>query len=293
MREFVRDELPIVGAAGARLDSLVARSSTLFGVLAGIGAGRIGGDIALSASAAVLEATRLERTPRPYDFQQILGPALALVVARRAGGIGGTLGYLAYAGFVLVIGWIGRALSCAQIIDRDRLGSFSFCAYGPLDLIGSAMPTLIALALGGIVAAATPPARRAGSNALLEAAGAYAAPAVLFALGARAFVYQAPQPAPQLVAYIVGSTIVAGLLAGALCAARSATPRRTAIILAGLLVATWLYPLGWSQFAMTAGADWPDRPELLLFATPVLGSAVIVAVATMARRRTVRATTRS
>lgn len=275
MREFVRSDLPELLVIGERMRTLVAGSSVPFALLAGIGAERIFGDVLRAIAFAVLEVLPLENAPRPYDFGQTLGPAIGLLVARRAGGRPGGVAYLAYSGVVLVLGWVGRAWTCAGILDRGELGVPSFCSYGPLELLGGALPLLIGLAIGAIVARSVTDTSRAGANPVLEAAGAYVVPSVLFAFGARAFAYEGFGIAPQQVVLILATTLISGMLAGAICAVRSATPIRTVAGLGALLVATWLYPLGWSQLLMVAGSDWQDRPELLLFAVPLLGAATI------------------
>lgn len=286
MREFVREELPALVTAWRWAGSLVARSSAPFAVLAGIGADRLSGEVLRSVGFAVLEIVRPERAPRPYDLQEMLGPAIGLLVARRAGGRSAALGYVGYVTFTLGLGWIARALTCAGVLDRGQLGIASYCAFSPLDLFWGALPALVAVAIGAIPARAVSTASRAGSNALLEAAGAYSAAWTVLALGAQAFVYQPPGPAPAFVAYVVGTVVIAGLLAGAVSARRSATPLRTAVVFSAILLATWLYPLGWSQLAIAAQVDWRERPELLLSAVPVLGAAVAVAAAALARPRT-------
>ena len=284
MREFVRAELPALGAAGEGIGTFVARTMTIFAVLAGIGAGRIAGEVLTSVAFAVREAMRPEGGPLPYEVRELVAPAVAVIVAWRAGGFRGAAGYVAYAGFVVLLGWVGRAASCAQMTDRERLPPLSVCDEGLFERLPSLGPLLIGLAIGAVLARAIGGARRAGSNPLLEAAGVYTVVQAVLALGSQAFVFQPPQPAPAFVAYVVGTTVLAGLLAGFVCARRSSKPLRTAVVLSVILMATWLYLLGWTQFAMTAAADRPERPELLLFATPMLGAVLIIATAALAPR---------
>jgi hypothetical protein len=105
----------------------------------------------------------------------------------------------------------------------------------------------------------------------------------VLALGTSAFVYQQEFGfSAVLAAWVVGTTLASGIAAGAVCALRSATPTRTSLALAAVLVATWLYPLGWSQLVITMSSDWRGRPELLLVAVPVLGAAALVLSATVA-----------
>jgi hypothetical protein len=296
MREFVRADLPELIVAGERLRSLIARTSVPFALLAGIGADRLGGEVLRALANAILDAARLQYAPRPYDFQQIGGPAVGLLVARIAGGRAGALGYLAYSGVVIALGWIGRALTCAQIGssgDIRSLGLASFCVYGPLDLLAGALPMLVGLAIGGVAARAVGTAARQGANPLLEAAGAYAAPAVVFGFGARFFTYPVGQIEPQRIAYVVGVAILAGLLAGVIAGIRSRTPLRTAIVLAAVLVAVWLYPLGVSQFEMAARAGWDElseRPEILLFALPLLDAITVPLTALIVADASARST---
>lgn len=143
MREFVRTDLPELVSASERARLLLARTSILFAILAGIGADRLFGDAVRAIVFAILEVAPVERFPRPYDFQEILGPATGLLVARRAGGVGGALGYLAYSGTILVIAWIARALTCAGVLSQGQLGVATFCAYGPLDLLAGALPLFL------------------------------------------------------------------------------------------------------------------------------------------------------
>lgn len=284
MREFVRSDLPELIAVGDRIRSAVARSSTAFALLAGVGAALIFGDVLRTIASGVFDVVPVQNAPRPFDFQQILGPAAGLVVARRAGGIAGALAYLGYSGIVLALGWLGRALTCAGVFPSDplRLGLVSFCTFGPLDLLAGATPVLIGLAIGAVVARTVGGAPRAGANPLLEAAGAHVIPSAVFAFGARAFAVQSDGVPSQLVAVVIAMTVISGVLAGVVAGLRSATPLRTAVVLVLLLIATWLYPLGASQLQTVAGAD---RPEVYLFALPLLDVVTIPLAAWYASRR--------
>ena len=284
MRDFIRQELPAISTAGERIGSFVTRATTIFAVLAGVGAGRIAGEVLASVAFAFREAMRPEGGPLPFQVRELIAPAVAVIVARRAGGIGGAAGYVAYAGIVVLLGWLGRAVSCGQLTDRDRLPPLPLCDQGLFERLPSLGPLLVGLAIGAVVARAISDAPRAGSNALLEAAGVYTVVQAVLALGAQTFALHPPQPAPAFVAYVVGTTVLAGVLAGFVCARRSSKPLRTAVVLSAVLMATWLYLLGWTQFAMTAAADWPARPELLLFATPMLGAVLIIATAALTPR---------
>lgn len=283
VRDFVRAELPFVPAAGDRLSALITRSSPMFAVLAGIGAGRIAGDVLAATTGVVADVMRPEAWPFPYQVREVAAPAVALIVARRAGGPRAAMAYIGFAGLVVVLRWGAHAISCARI-ERELLVRIVHCDLGILERLGGIAPLLVGLAVGLLVARAIAGARRVGSNAFLEAAGTYTAVPSVLALGGQAFAYEPSQVAPGLVAYVVGTTVAAGLLAGGTLARRSATPVRTALAFAILLLATWLYPLGWSQTDMAMRADWPDRPELLLFATPLLGIALVIVGAAVTRR---------
>lgn len=285
MREFVREELPVVVAAGERLGSLVARSSVLFAVLAGIGAGRVGGDALAALAGVVDDVMRPEAWPLPFQVREVTAPAVGLIVARHAGGPRAALGFVAYAALVVLLRWLAHAISCGRI-EREGLMRIVHCDLSILHRLDGIAPLLMGLAVGLLVARAVAGASRAGSNALFEAAGAYTAVPAVLALGAQAFVYAPPQPPPALVAYAVATTVLAGLLAGVVCGRRSSAPVRTAVVLAAILLVIWLYPVGWSQLAIAAQVDRLERPELLLSALPVLGAAVAVATAALARPRT-------
>jgi hypothetical protein len=277
MRELVRADLPELAVAGRWIRSAVSRSSLGYALLAGIGTDLLAGIIARTISAAVIEIARPEQAPRPYDFQQILGPAAALVVARAAGGTAGALAYVAYSLVVVVLGWLGRVLICASGPPQNQLGLgglLSYCAFGPLDLLSGAAPLLIGLGVGAVFARSFVEAHRRGTNPLLEAAGAHVIPSVAFAFGAKALVFTTLTAAP--VVPIAGLTILEGSLAGAIIGSRSASPMRTTALLLVLLIATWLYPLGASQLLMAAGSG---QPEVYLVAVPLLDLVTIPAAA--------------
>lgn len=268
MRELARTDLPELAAASERVRALVARTSLPFALLAGIGADRVAGDVLRSIAVAVLAAVQLQNAPRPYDVQQILGPAFGVLVARRAGGAAGAFAYVAYSAFTVALSWLGRLLTCSGA--SNELRHASFCSFQPLDLLAGALPLLVGLAIGAVAAARIGRSTRSGPNALLEGAGAYAAFSALVTFGARAFVVSANGVPTAQVAYIVAVTVIGGMLAGATIARRSRSPLRSALVLVLLFVVTWLYPFGAGQFEMVARADWPARPELLLFAIPLL-----------------------
>ncbi len=280
MRELVRADLPEALLLVERIGSLIARSSTGFALLAGIGAALLVGDVLRTIASGVLQVAPIADAPRPYDFQRILGPAAGVVVAGRAGGIAGALAYLGYSGVVLAVGWVGRMLTCADGMSRGELGLGSFCTFGPLDLLAGAAPLLIVLAIGAIFVRIIDGAPRAGVNPLLEAAGAHVVPSVIFALGARAFEVEASGVSGQQVAFAV-ITVIGGALAGTVAGLRSTTPLRSAALLTAVLIATWLYPLGATQLAMAAGAY---RPEIFLFALPLLDLVTIPLAAFMVSR---------
>jgi hypothetical protein len=286
MRELLRSDVPELAAASRWLRRAVSRSSLGYALLAGIGTDLLAGSIARTISAAVIEIARPEQAPRPYDFQEILGPAAALVVARAAGGTAGALAYVAYSLVVVALGWLGRVLICVGGPPQGQLGFgglLSYCAFGPLDLLSGAAPLLIGLGIGAIIARSFVEAHGRGANPLLEAAGAHVVPSVVFAFGARALVFTTASTAPVIP--ILGLSILEGSLAGAVIGLRSASPIRTMALLLVLLIATWLYPLGASQLLMAAGSD---QPHVYLAAAPLLDLITIPVAAYLVGRLTSR-----
>ena len=283
VRELIRADLPELLGLSERMRSFVRRSSTAFALLAGIGAALIFGELVRAVSSAMLEIARPEQAPRPYDLQQVLAPAAGLVVARAAGGIPGALAYLGYSGVALVLGWLSRALTCARVLRSGDLGLglSSFCSFGPPDLLAGAAPTLIGLGVGAVVARYLGSSGRPGANPLLEAGGAHTLPTLVFAFGASAIAVPQESLLPQAVA-IAALTVSAGVLAGVTAGIRSVTPMRTAFILVVLLLAPWACTLGVSQFLMAAGSD---RPEVYLFAVPLLDVPTIPLAAWVVARR--------
>lgn len=283
MRELIRADLPELLGLSERMRSFVRRSSTAFALLAGIGAALIFGELLRAISSAVLEIARPEQAPLPHDLQQVLAPAAGLVVARAAGGIPGLLAYLGYSGVALVLGWLGRALTCDRVSRSGEfgLGLSSFCSFDPLDLVAGAAPVLVGLGIGAVAARYLGGPGRPGANPLLEAGGAHTLPTLVFAFGANAIAVPQESLLPQAVA-IAALTISAGVLAGVTAGIRSVTPTRTALILALLLLAPWAYTLGVSQFLMAAGSD---RPEVYLFAAPLLDLLTIPLSAWVVARR--------
>ncbi|MDE3097125.1 MAG: hypothetical protein KGK07_14145 [Chloroflexota bacterium] len=277
MKELVRTDLPELLVAGERARAFVARSSLPFALLAGIGADRIAGDVLRTIAVAVLSVVQLQNAPRPYDVQQVIGPAAGMIVARRAGGRAGALAYVGYSALTVALRWVDRFLSCNAASSRGEPGPVPFCPF--TDLLTGALPLVAALAIGALIATLIGDAPRTGTNALLEGAGAYVAFSALVMLGATAFVVSAYGVSPQQVAFIVAVTAISGVLAGATIAFRSNSPLRTALLLAFVFVVTWIYPLGAGQFEMAARADWAVRPELLLFAVPLLDVVTIPLVA--------------
>lgn len=277
MKELVRTDLPELLVARERARALVARSSLPFALLAGIGADRIAGDVLRTIAVAVLSVLQVQNAPRPYDVQQVLGPVAGMIVARRACGRAGALAYVGYSALTVALRWGDRFLSCNAATSRGEPGPAFFCPF--TDLLAGALPLVAALAIGAVVALLISDAPRTGSNALLEGAGAYAAFFALLMLGATAFAVSAYGVSAQQVAFIVGVTLISGALAGATIARRSGSPLRTALLLVFLFVVTWIYPLGAGQFEMAARADWAARPEILLFAVPLLDVVTIPLIA--------------
>jgi hypothetical protein len=275
VRELVRTDLPELAAASDRVRALVAGASLPFALLAGIGAERVAGDVVRSIAVAVLAGVQVQNAPRPYDVQQILGPAFAVLVARRAGGAAGAFAYVGYSAFIVALSWLGRFLTCNSATASSDLRYASFCSFKLLDLLPGALPLVVGLAIGGVAATRIGGATRIGTNALLEGAGAYAAFLALVTFGARAFVVNSNGvPTPQ-VPYFVAVTVISGVLAGATIARRSRSPVRSALVLVLLFVVTWLYPIGASQIETVARTDWQARPELFLVALPLLDAVTI------------------
>ena len=286
MREFLRTDLPEVVAVAERLRQVVSRSSIGYGVLAGIGGGVLVGQVLRTLAFAVLTAVPIANAPRPYDFEQIAGPAAGLLIARRAGGMRAAYGYLAYSLLVVALGWLRRALTCAFPPPLE-LGLGGFCIYGPLDVIAGELPLLVGLALGAVLLWTIGDAPYEGANPLLEAAGAYCLPPVILTLGAQAFVYEPGGVSAAMAALSIATSVIAGVVAGFVVGLRSSAPVRTALILAVLLVAMWLYPLGATQFMQAAGVMQSD---VYLFALPLLDLVTIpVTALVVARMREARA----
>lgn len=283
MRELIRADLPELLGLSERMRSFVRRSSTAFALLAGIGAALIFGELVRAISSAILEIARPEQAPSPHDLQQVLAPAAGLLVARAAGGIPGALAYVGYSGVALSLSWASRALTCDRVLRSGGLGFglSSFCGFGPLDLLASAVPILIGLGIGAVAARYLGRSSRPGANPLLEAGGAHTLPTLVFAFGASAIAVP-PQPLLPLAVASAALTVSAGVLAGVTAGIRSVTPTRTAFILALLLLAPWAYTLGAGQFLLVAGSD---RPELYLFAVPLLDLLTIPLSAWLVARR--------
>ncbi|MBU6424639.1 MAG: hypothetical protein KGQ88_11435, partial [Chloroflexi bacterium] len=255
MRELVRSDLPELAVAGERVRGLVTRSSLPFALLAGIGADRIAGDVVRTIGFPVLSVLHLQNSLRAYDVQQLLAPALGMIVARRAGGRTGALAYVAYFAFTVGLRWSYLLLSCSGVASGGQPAPL-FCSSTLLGLLPGALPPLAGLAIGAVIATRIADATRTGTNALLEGAGSYAAVFALATFGASAIVFSAYGVSALQAAFSVGVTLVSGMLAGATIALRSTSPLRTALLLVVLFVATWIYPFGASQLQMALGADW-------------------------------------
>src|SRR5204862_3108518 len=124
------------------------------------------------AVAAIYPVLFPPTSPAPFRFStrilwECAGAVAAGAVVARAGGLSGTLGYVAFQLLVLMAGLPIRLYSCSLSVLNQGPGA---CDDVAAALVVDRWPFWLALAVG-ITLARFVPARQDGSNQLLRAAG--------------------------------------------------------------------------------------------------------------------------
>ncbi|MGH2500076.1 MAG: hypothetical protein ACRDF0_08320 [Candidatus Limnocylindria bacterium] len=264
MRSVLAAEFGDLAPLLRRVRPTVAAAPAGWAALAGLGAWTL---VSGAVSALLLYPMAMTdwAGPAPFQVAQFAGPAAGVAVAVASGGRSGALVLGAYIAVLVARGWLGlvvQACPDAGLPCRDALS----VAIAQLPLVVGA---LTGVALAGLVARAP-----RGRNGLLEAAGAFGlVPAAIFFALSPWTRELAEDPLP-LAAAVMATAVV--LLR------RSARPLRDALVLAAVLIASWV-PFGTSQLAQ-ALIQLPDPRAPLFASLRVIEALAIVGTVAVLRR---------
>lgn len=263
-----------MSSAAARIPRpALARTTPLWGFLAALGGALVAGSIALTLSAIARESLDTLWTDAPFlpfflPFQvsEFTGGLAAAAIARAAGGRRALLLFLGYELCNLLIGF-----ARAQLAQTELFGPFD-----PLAFVERQIPLTIGVALGALVLRRAV-GQRPGTNALLEGAGAFALTSWLASLAASLLIRTPPPAGNEPWSILLLFAVIAAIPAALVFIRRAEQPLCPALVLAAVLVLTWIYPLGLSQISMSRAAGQPFV-LLLLIAAPAVAAALCLAI---------------
>ncbi len=269
--------------------NFVALTPPRWALLAALGAAFVASSITYSLSAPIYSFIDFGDRVTPLWTAMAIGAFAGAAVARAAGGPLGVLAFAAYlaAGATITIGG-------EMLYERAIQGSnFYFIAVSAGQLALWQLPSAIAL-LAGSRAGPRFARMEHGTNAFLEAAGAYSLASLLLVfvggpIDPRLAPYNVFGPAPTHVALVAAQAIVAGVV----FAWRWRGPLRP-LALAGTFAFVGLVSVMPNDFTTLVGAirfKWTEYwPLSLMFVPP--GTALgVVAVVALGRARRIRMTT--
>jgi hypothetical protein len=266
--------------------NLVALTRPRWALLAALGAAFVASSITYSLSAPIYSFIDFGDRVTPLWTAMAIGAFAGAAVARAAGGPLGVLAFAAYlaAGATITIGG-------EMLYERAIQGSnFYFIAISAGQLALWQLPSAIALVAGS---RAGPRFARMqhGTNAFLEAAGAYSLASLLLVfvggpMDPRLAPYNVFGPGPTHVVLVAAQAIVAGVV----LAWRWRGPLRP-LALAGAFAFVGLVSVMPDDFTTLVGAirfNWTEYWPLSLMLVPPGTALGVVAVAALARARRIR-----
>jgi hypothetical protein len=269
----------------------VASTRPAWTVLAAIGAAFVAGSVAYSVTALVYSFIDFGDRATPLWSAMAIGAFAGAAIARAAGGLLGVLAFAAYlaAGAAITVGW---EAFYEQAIQGS---SFYFISVSAVQLALWQVPSVIAIVLGSL--AGTRIARgRQGTNAFLEAVGAYSFVATIvitFVRGPidpRLALYSVTfAPAAIHIPFVLGQAIAAATI----LALRWRGPMRPFAV-AGASAAVGLVSVMPDDFTMLVNKfrfNWTEYWPQSLILVPLATAAVVLAVTALASRRPGRAIT--
>ena len=269
--------------------TFVAATRPRWALLAAVGAAFVVSSIAYSLSAPTYSFIDFGDRTTPLWSAMAIGAFAGAVVARAAGGPLGVFAFAVYlgAGATITVGW-------EALYERAIQGSdFYFIAVSADQLALWQLPSAVGVVAGSL---AGPLIARGeeGTNAFLEAAGAYSLASLLLVfvggpVDPRLAPYNVFGPAATHVALVAAQAILAGVV----FAWRWHGPLRP-LALAGGFALIGLVNVMPEDFTTLVGAirfNWTEYWPRSLMLVPPATALTVVAVAALARLRGIHATT--
>lgn len=276
MREVLRSEFGDLARLATRLPRpSIAATSGIWLALAAAGTAW------LISTALGSTFSLLWNTLHPSDVPQgaitvarsassVIATAAAVAVAR-SGGLRPLAVYLAYAGVIAALGVV-RAFAVAPLLLEQ---GFPPEFIDPWPALIRNWTTLAGIAIGLAFARYVGIRRAVPTNAFLEAAGArVVVPSVALALIGIA----APLTDQRFVGLAIAVVFAGSIAAGLVIAVRAQVLWRTALLLAGLIALTWIWPLGFSQVQIAIQAGH-GLAQILPAVIPLAEAALVVLAA--------------
>ena len=268
---------------------LVAATRPRWALLAAVGAAFVVSSIAYSLTAPIYSFIDFGDRTTPLWSAMAVGAFAGAAVARAAGGPLGVLAFAAYlaAGATITVGW-------EALYERAIQGSsFYFISVSAVQLALWQLASVVAVIAGSL---AGPRFARPeqGTNAFLEAAGAYSLASLLLVfvggpVDPRLAPYNVFGPAVTHVALVAAQATLAGLV----LAWRWRGPLRP-LALAGAFALVGLVSVMPDDFTTLVGAirfNWTEYWPRSLMLVPPATALTVVAVAALARLRWIHAAT--
>ncbi|TMC79586.1 MAG: hypothetical protein E6J09_01620 [Chloroflexi bacterium] len=269
--------------------TFVAATRPLWALLAAVGAAFVVSSIAYSLSAPIYSFIDFGDRTTPLWSAMAIGAFAGAAVARAAGGPLGVVAFAAYlaAGATITVG--GEAF-----YERAIQGSsFYFIAVSAGQLAAWRLPSAFAVVAGSLAGPQFARPDR-GTNAFLEAAGAYSLASLLLVfvggpIDPRLAPYNVFGPPATHVALVAAQAIVAGVV----LAWRGRSPLRP-LALGGGFALVGLVSVMPNDFTTLVGAirfNWTEYWPRSLMLVPPATALTVVAVAALARRQGIHAAT--
>ena len=269
--------------------TFVAPTGPRWALLAAVGAAFVVSSIAYSLSAPIYSFIDFGDRTTPLWSAMAVGAFAGAAVARAAGGPLGVVAFAAYlaAGATITVGW-------EALYERAIQGSdFYFIAVSAGQLALWQLLSAVAVIAGSLAGPRFARPDR-GTNAFLEAAGAYSLASLLLVfvggpIDPRLAPYNVFGPPATHVALVAAQAIVAGVV----LAWRGRGPLRP-LALAGGFALVGLVSVMPDDFTTLVGAirfNWTEYWPRSLMLVPPATALTVVAVAALARRQGIHAAT--